>query len=99
MDSQVTDIDYKDIINPIGKMEREAEQRGYRRGILTAIWWLLCAVVAGLVLVSLKAHAAEAPRWSVEHSTKPIKASDRKAVITVCHSNSVRMGYQCFSVR
>ena len=95
----MTDIDYKDIINPIGKMEREAEQRGYRRGILTAIWWLLCACVAGLVLVSLKAHAAEAPRWSVEHAPKPIKASDRNASITICSTVSARMQWTCFVVR
>ena len=87
--------DFADIINPIGRMEREAEQRGYRRGILTALWWLLCAVVAGMVLYSLKAHAA----WDYEESRRVIKASERNARISICQQNAVEMGWACFTVR
>ena len=89
--------DFADIINPIGRMEREAEQRGYRRGILTAIWWLLCAVVAGLVLVSLKAHA-EPVRYKM--TVLPIRASAVEARFTICQQYREFYGrWQCHAIR
>ena len=92
-----TDRDYADMVNPYVRAEEEAEQRGFRKGVLMAVWWLLCICVAGLLLVSLKANAV-AP-WSYEESRQPIKASERDARITVCQSNSVLWGWSCFIVR
>ena len=43
--------------------------------------------------------AVAAPMWTFEESRYPIKASERGADITVCHSSGVRFPWQCFAVK
>lgn len=89
--------DYADMVNPYVRAEHEAEGRGYRRGVWAgAFAALYIAIIAGMILVSWHAHAAD---WTREESQRVITASERDAQITVCQQNAIERGWACFIVR
>lgn len=96
----MTDMDYKDMVDPYVRSEVEAFRRGYGEGVVSGIWYTIVAIIAaGLVLVAWNAHASEAPPFTVIESARPIKASEHRARITVCSTVSARMQWSCFIVR
>ena len=89
--------DYKDILNPYVVAEEQAEKRGFWHGVAEAAFYYTLAIIAlGLCLAALDARASE---WTFEESRYPIKASERGADITVCHSSGVRFPWACFAVK
>lgn len=88
--------DYADMINPYVRAEQEAETRGFRKGAAFGVYMTLCVIIAGMILMSLNAHAAD---WSFEEAKKPIRASERDATLSVCQNNSARHVWHCFFVR
>lgn len=92
-----TDRDYADLVDPFVRAEVEAFKRGYGEGIVSGIWYsILTGIVAGLLLASWNAHAAD---WTYEESPRVIKASERGARLTACHNNAVEKGWVCFIVK
>ena len=93
----MTDRDYADMVDPFVRAESEAWERGYDKGVVTGILYAIgIGFALALVLFASKVNAAE---WTFEESRYPIKASERGADITVCHSSGVRFPWQCFSVK
>lgn len=91
----MSDRDYSDMVNPYVRAEQEAEQRGFRKGLLTALWWLCIAVICGMLLVSMKANAtvvALGQTWGI------IKASDCGGRLSICQNNYARGKWQCSCV-
>ena len=89
--------DYADMVDPFVRAESEAWERGYDKGVVTGILYAIgIGFVVGMILFASKAAASE---WTFEESHRVIKASERGADITVCHSSGVRFPWQCFVVK
>lgn len=92
-----TDRDYADMVNPYVRAEEEAHQRGYREGVAAGAFYATLIFV--MLVLALAGCPAKAADWSFEEASRPIKASERGARITVCQNNATGRTWACFSVR
>jgi hypothetical protein len=95
-----TDVDYADMVNPFVRAEEEAEDRGRRRGICEGIFGTILTILAIVAAAyTVETRSAEAPRWWVQETYAPIRASAAGCSISVSHNNATGRTWRTFCVR